>query len=127
MPTSASANRRPLLVVEDDADLCDAIHETLAGEGFEVVDARDGQAALDYLRANPPPPVILLDWNMAPVTGAEFMAEVAKDRALSAIPVVLLTADMRADEMMKSRRFAGLLRKPINLDSLLEVVGRFCG
>jgi CheY-like chemotaxis protein len=63
---------------------------------------------------------------MGPMNGAEFMAEVAKDASLSTVPVVLLTADMRVKEAMKGRHFAGYLRKPVDLDALFEVVGRYC-
>ena len=100
MPMSLKVGKGPVLVVEDDPDISSAIRDTLADEGYEVVEARDGQAALDYLHSNPLPPLILLDWNMAPMNGSRFMTEVAKDASLSAIPVVLLTADTKADEKL---------------------------
>jgi CheY-like chemotaxis protein len=124
--SSTERGRGPILVIEDDAEICDAIHDTLAWEGYDAIEVRDGQAALDYLGSNPPPPLILLDWNMAPMNGAEFMAEVAKDASLSTVPVVLLTAEMRAQETIKGRQFVGHLKKPVDLDALFEIVGRYC-
>lgn len=116
-----------VLLVDDDADLREAIRDTLADEGYETIEAKDGGEALDYLRANPAPPLILLDWNMAPMNGLEFMAEAAKDPAISKIPVVLLTADARAPDKSKTAQFVGYLMKPINLDALFDLLYRYCG
>jgi CheY-like chemotaxis protein len=120
------ARSGPVLVVDDDADIREALSLTLGDEGFSSVEVTDGKAALDYLRANPLPPLILLDWNMAPVNGSAFMAEVAKDAALAAIPVVLLTADLRAQEKAKTSHFIGYLKKPVDLDKLFDFVRRYC-
>jgi len=126
MSVKAKVGKRPILVVEDDADICDAMHETLADEGYDAIEFSDGRAALDYLRSHPAPPLILLDWNMAPMNGAEFMAEVAQDASLSPIPVVLLTADMRAPEKLARHPFAGFLKKPVDLELLFQIVARYC-
>ncbi len=91
------------------------------------MDAEDGHEALAYLRSHPLPSLVLLDWNMAPMNGSEFMAELAKDAALAGVPVVLLTADAGAQAKGKSLPFAGWLRKPMTLDALFEMVTRYCG
>jgi CheY-like chemotaxis protein len=118
--------KRRAFVVDDDDDMREALRDTLAAEGYEIDVARDGQEALDYLRANPAPPVILLDWNMAPMSGPQFMAEVAKDAALSKIPVVLLTADSRVTGKATPAGFAGTLSKPVMLEDLFAVISRYC-
>ncbi len=120
-------SKGPVLVVDDDADLREGIQDALAVEDYETVKASGGQEALDYLRSNPLPPLILLDWNMAPMNGPQFMEEVAKDAALSGIPIVLLTADSRAASMARKYPFAGHLMKPIKLDTLFEMIARYCG
>lgn len=129
---------RPVLVVDDDASIREAIKDTLEQEGYPSVEAADGTAALAYLRTHAAPPLILLDWNMAPMNGAQFMEEAAKDPNLAAIPVVLITADIRAartavatekktENKTGSGGFAGYLQKPVSLDDLFEVVVRYCG
>jgi CheY-like chemotaxis protein len=112
-----------VLLVDDDWDIREAMHDTLAVEGYDVDEAVDGQSALDYLETHPPPGVILLDWNMPRMNGPQFMAELAKRPALG-VPVVLLTADARISE--KAVGLAGSLKKPVDLDKLLETVGRYC-
>lgn len=115
-----------VLLVDDDPDIREAIRDTLEDEGYETIEARDGQEALEYLRSHPAPPLILLDWNMAPVNGPQFMAEVAKDPALAKIPVVLLTADARAPEKSRSASFAGYLMKPVDLNALFGFLAHYC-
>ena len=121
------ARKGPVLVVDDDADMREAVRDTLAGEGYEAHVAKGAREALDYLRAHPSPPLILLDWNMAPMNGARFMAELSSDAALSSIPVVLLTADVRAAVDATHRGFVGCLTKPVDLELLFAVVERHCG
>ncbi len=121
-----SSRKGPVLVVDDDADIREALQDILTGEGYETEQASGGQEALDYLRSHPLPSVILLDWNMAPMNGPQFMDEVAKDATLSAVPVVLVTADARAPVKATSHPFVGYLAKPVKLEALFETVGRYC-
>ncbi len=117
----------PVLVVDDDADMREALKDTLASEGYSTAQAGDGEAALTYLRDNPLPSLILLDWNMAPMNGPQFMTQLAlEDAALSAVPVVLVTADARGSEKALSHPFIGHLSKPVSLDALFDIVGRYC-
>lgn len=117
----------PVLVVDDDTDMREAVRDTLSDEGYETHVAADGHEALEYLRAHPVPPLILLDWNMAPMNGARFMEELGSDATLASIPVVLLTANLQAAAHAASRGFVGCLTKPVDLDVLFALVGRHCG
>lgn len=118
--------RRPIVIVDDDPDFREAVSDTLVDEGYRAVALADGLSALEYLRREPPPALILLDWNMTPLNGLQFMAEFAKDPRWAAIPVALLTADAKADEKVKLASFVGYLRKPTQLENLLELVQRYC-
>ena len=115
-----------VLVIDDDSDIREAIHDLLMVEGIGTAEARDGSSGLEYLRSNRPPGVILLDWNMAPMNGAAFMSEVSRDAALSRIPVVVVTADVRAGQTARAQGLGTLLMKPIDPDQLLEIARRHC-
>lgn len=117
--------RKPILVIDDDSDILDAIKETLEGEGYDTAVAQNGQAGLDYLRSHRAPGVILLDWNMAPMNGPAFLTELGRHSELSSIPVVLLTADVRAEDKARNG-FAGYLAKPVDLEKLFAMLARFC-
>src|SRR5436190_7866172 len=115
-----------VFVIDDDKDIREAIHDLLAIEGYGTAEARDGSTALAYLRSHPPPGVILLDWNMAPMNGAAFMSELSHDAALSPIPVVVLTADVRVEGAARAQGLSSVIMKPIDVDQLLEVARRHC-
>jgi len=114
----------PVLVVDDDIDIREAIRDALEQEGHSVALAADGQEALDYLGRGSIPSLILLDWNMAPMNAEEFMEAFSKHALSGQVPVVLVTADARANEKM-SHGFAGILRKPMKLEALYDVVRRY--
>lgn len=123
----APAERKgPVLVVDDDADIRDALKDLLEDEGYTSAEAADGLEALRYLRSSPAPALILLDWNMAPMNGEQFMSEFCKEPFGDGIPVVLLTADIRAREKAKGMHFAGHLDKPVRLNDLFAVIEKFC-
>jgi two-component system response regulator MprA len=114
------------LIVDDDNDIREAIRDLLEVEGYAVAEARDGGAGLEYLRSHPRPGVILLDWNMAPVSGAAFMSEFSRDASLADIPVVLLTADVRAEPKARAFGLSTRLTKPIDAERLVAIAGRYC-
>jgi CheY-like chemotaxis protein len=120
------ASTEPILVVEDDPDIRDALRELLRDAGYATADATDGQAGLDYLASHRPPPLVLLDWNMSPVDGAAFVARAGDDAALRQIPVVVMTADTRVSQKMVGKSVAGFLAKPIDLDKLFALLDTYC-
>jgi CheY-like chemotaxis protein len=113
-----------VLIVDDDADIREALTDTLQDEGLQVAATENGQAALDYLRSNARPAVILLDWMMPVMDGAQFYAELSRDPELCAVPVVLLTADANARERAATLGIAGYLKKPVNVEDLLSAIQR---
>jgi CheY-like chemotaxis protein len=115
----------PILVVDDDPDVRDALVDTLQDEGYEVVQMAGGREALEYLRANPKPALIFLDWNMTPMNAPSFMVEFCKDGSNQDVPVVLITADMHASDKVTTSRYSAFITKPVNLDTLFSVVERF--
>jgi CheY-like chemotaxis protein len=122
MPSS-----KTILVVDDDLDIREAVVDTLIDEGYEAVAVGDGAAGLDYLRDRPAPGLVLLDWNMTPMNGLDFMREVAKEPLWASVPIALLTADAKAEDKVKLASFVGYLRKPMKLPDLLGLVERYCG
>ncbi len=119
--------RPRVLVVDDDTDLREAIVDVLEDEGYAVDCAADGLEGLEHLRARELPCLILLDWMMPRCDGPQFRAAQREDPALAAIPVVILTADMRLADKIEQLDAQDYLRKPVELARLLAVVRRHCG
>jgi CheY-like chemotaxis protein len=86
-----------VLVVDDDPD--DRAHaaEVLEAEGYAVVEADDGEVALDLLRAmKEPPAAILLDWQMPRMNGEAVLRALREDHVLRTLRVVVVSGDPRA-------------------------------
>jgi CheY-like chemotaxis protein len=116
---------KTILVIDDDFDVRDSLTDILHDEGFAVAMAADGFEALEYLRGHPPPVLILLDWMMPRCDGAKFRQAQQADPALTRIPVVLLTADTRAQDKAAAAGVNGFLAKPVKLQRLLEVLSQY--
>ena len=116
-----------ILIVDDDHDIREALADVLGDHGYQVHAAGDGLEALQYLRANPAPSMILLDWMMPKCNGAQFRAQQLDDPAIAEIPVVLLTADVHLDDKTKVLQARAYLAKPVSLERLLSVVAGVCG
>ena len=113
-----------ILVIEDDADILRAIVQVLGDEGHAVRGAVNGRVALELLRqpSSKRPRLILLDLMMPVMDGWAFRAEQLRDPSLSDIPVIVLTAAGGAEEKGLLMKCAGALRKPVELDQLLDAV-----
>ena len=118
--TNASESHRVLLV-EDDAELREAIGEALATHGLDVTTVEDGREALDRMR-EVRPDVVVLDLMMPVMDGWQFRAEQLKDPVLAKVPVVVISADASVHEKVASFGAASVLPKPISLDKLLRAV-----
>jgi CheY-like chemotaxis protein len=114
-----------VLIVEDDADVRGALATFLEAEGYSVLEASDGAAALRELRVQNVC-LVLLDLWMPGMDGWEFRAEQLKDAALADVPVVLITADHAAARRAAELGVQGHLTKPIEFPVLLDYVARYC-
>jgi CheY-like chemotaxis protein len=113
-----------VLVVEDDADILNAVVQVLEDEGVTVRAATNGLAALQALRepGAQPPCVILLDLMMPVMDGWAFRAEQLRDPTIASVPVIVLTADGNAHQKSVALKGVGALRKPVELLTLLEAI-----
>ena len=93
----SNETQKYVLVVDDEADVRTYLKNALADAGFLVETATDGLEALEMVRRKPPD-LISLDLIMPRHSGAKFYRELQKDRALSRIPVLLVTGHAR-DEL----------------------------
>ena len=114
-----------ILVIDDDPDIREALCDTLTDNGYQVGEASDGAEALEWLRDNPPPCLIFIDWNMTPMNAPQFMAEFVKNPAFAHVPVVLITADMHAPQKVTTGRYKGYISKPLDIDAMLAILAQY--
>ena len=123
----ASAGGRPsILLVEDDDDLRGAFRELFEDEGFNVWTASNGKEALECLQSRGRACLIVLDLMMPVMNGWEFRDRQMNDPDLAKIPVVVCTADPRA-ESRSGFGAAAWLSKPTDVTALVRIANRFCG
>jgi len=98
----------------------------------EVVVARDGEEALDYLyrrgsfatRSNDNPAVLLLDLKLPKVDGLEVLQQIKSDENLKIIPVVVLTSSHEEKDMVASYRLGvnAYVVKPVDFHEFVNAI-----
>ncbi len=106
-----------ILVIDDDADIRDAVTEVLSFEGFEVFAAAEGEQGLVRCRQLRPD-LILLDLMMPGMNGWDFLRALRREEPIARTPVVVVSALGRVPEL----QVAGFLPKPFGLDALVALV-----
>lgn len=114
---------KTILLVEDDDDIRSTLQEVLELEGYSVVPAAHGQEAFDRLDEIERPCLILLDLMMPVMNGWEFLEQQKKHAKFSSIPVLVVSA---AGEKARTAPAQGFVKKPIEVDGLLELIKKYC-
>jgi CheY-like chemotaxis protein len=111
-----------VLLVEDDLSVVEAVCDALTDEKHRVTVARNGRVGLELLARGLRPDLILLDLYLPEVDGNEFRRRQLADPRLAAIPTFIFSAS--APPLDAPAPASGWLRKPVELDSLLDLVER---
>src|SRR5258708_5441805 len=129
-----------ILLVEDDPKDVELTLTGLAEYNLanEVVVARDGEEALDYLyrrgndekRTNGNPAVILIDLKLPKLNGVEVLEQVRADENLKMIPVVIVISSAEERDLVKSYKLGvnGYVVKPVDFhrfDNAVKELGVF--
>ena len=91
MTSPRAATKKRILVVDDERDLVELIAYNLQRNGYEVLTAPDGQAALDAARRQRPD-LIILDLMLPGIDGTEVARQLRADPITAHVPVIMLTA-----------------------------------
>lgn len=110
-------------MVEDDAELREAVVLRLEELGVEVVPACDGVEGLERLAEGPLPGAILLDMRMPRLDGQGFLDALRGDRRTAHIPVITMTGgpDPAPDPRVEAR-----LHKPFDVEDLARILASLC-
>ena len=116
----------PVLIVEDDSDCRVMLATLLTFGGFQVVTASNGAEGLAVARRHNPC-LILLDYMMPIMDGAQFRREQRADPAIATIPVVLVSARLESEHIARELGAVDVIDKPIMVEPLLKTVRAHCG
>jgi CheY-like chemotaxis protein len=119
---SAERTSTRVLIVEDDADIREALHELLEMAGYDASEAANGLEGLAAAR-RAPPDLIVLDLMMPVMDGWQFRRAQRSDPALASIPVIAISASGPSSSIDADT----YLEKPFALDRLVAEVARLRG
>jgi CheY-like chemotaxis protein len=109
-----------ILLIEDDAIEILKFNRSLfkLREVHELIEAHNGENALDILAENSQIDLILLDLNMPKMNGFEFLKQLRTDPNLKYIPTVVLTTSINRSDLKQaySIGIAGYLVKPLKYE-----------
>ncbi|MCH7910104.1 MAG: response regulator [Candidatus Hydrogenedentes bacterium] len=117
-----------ILVVDDEPDVVTFLQRALESEGFAVIPAYDGLAALDIADTDKPD-LILLDIMMPMMSGYEVCRQLKSNPQTKMIPIICVTSAQSPDTRNKARDAGAqaLLLKPFATEELIAQVRRQVG
>lgn len=118
-PTRHARTHKRILLVDDDQTVRDSLKDLLTGEGYRVIPAENGAAALE-LAARQPVDLALLDLNMPVKNGWDTFQQLTFEHPL--IPVIIVTARPNQLFTALGAGAGALLEKPMNIPVLLRTM-----
>jgi CheY-like chemotaxis protein len=126
---------KPILLVEDNPNDLELTLIALERSQLanEVIIARDGAEALDYLftrgefaqRVQGNPAVILLDLKLPKVDGLEVLDQIRQSATLKSVPVVMLTSSKEEQDLLRSYELGvnAYVVKPVDFQEFVKAIG----
>jgi CheY-like chemotaxis protein len=118
-----------ILLVEDDTIEVMKFKRVLKSisESYKIIEATNGEAALEYLtKRESLPDIILLDLNMPKMNGLEFLNILKNDEVLRYIPTIILSTSSNQKDLLEAYKIgiAGYVTKPLKYEDYVEKIKR---
>lgn len=118
-----------ILLIEDDNIEIMKLQRTVAklALNHKIIEAKNGEQALELLRSGKPlPDIVLLDLNMPRMSGIEFLQILKEDSTLKYLPVVVLTTSENRVDLLECYRIgiAGYVIKPLKYEDYQEKLSK---
>jgi len=122
---TSEAKAKTVMVVEDIPNLLELIAQMLDANEYKTIKAKDGQECLDKLREEIPD-IILLDIVMPGLTTKEILGAIEKDRRLSKVKIIFLTAihiaEAKEEGLLASHQVVDFIEKPFTMRRLIDAI-----
>ena len=118
---SKASQKQSILVVDDDPDILDFLHDLLELEGYRVAVSMKGEY-LETLPNGDLPGLILLDMHLSGRDGREIVKHLKKQEETKLIPIIMISAHPSAEETTRQAGADAFLEKPFQIEVLLEMV-----
>lgn len=118
-----------VLVVDDSETVRQVLQLTLSNAGFDVIEAEDGDDALEKLASAPAVDMLITDLNMPNMNGLELIQKIRDDGKHRFTPIVMLTTESSEEKKRAGREAgaSGWIVKPFKPEQLLKVVKMVLG
>jgi len=115
---------KTILTVDDSPFIRKLLRVTLSGQGFDVAEAEDGVAALEWLAANDQPDIMITDINMPRMDGFGLVEAVRAQDRHAALPILVLSTESSDDKQDRGRAAGvdGWLVKPFSPAQLASAI-----
>lgn len=112
-----------ILLVEDSDDTRYFMRLELEGRGYRVIEAADGQKAVD-LALQESPDIILMDLSLPHLDGLEATRQIRQDERFKKVPIIAVTAHQETTfrQGAAASGFDAYVTKPIDMDFLSELI-----
>src|SRR5690348_4516219 len=115
---SKASQKQSILVVDDDPDILDFLHDLLEMEGYRVAVSMKGEY-LETLQNGDLPDLILLDVHLSGRDGREIVRYLKKREETKMIPIIMISAHPSAEETARQAGADAFLEKPFEIEVLL--------
>ena len=118
---------RTILTIDDSRTMREMLRATLVAQGFNVIQAEDGQHGVEVLQGlDQDPDVIITDINMPRKDGFQFIEAVRANASRRAIPILVLTTESDAEKKQRARLAGatGWIVKPFDPTKLVDAINR---
>jgi two-component system chemotaxis response regulator CheY len=110
------------LVIDDSKTMRRIVSRILVGLGYEVVEAADGQQALDAMVEGPLPDLACVDWNMPVMDGLTYVTQVRANPAWRGVTLMMVTTESEHGQIVRALAAGAheYLIKPFTPDALKD-------
>jgi DNA-binding response OmpR family regulator len=110
-----------ILILDDNQDILDIVHETLAYEQFDVQSTSRGDTVIPMLE-NFSPDLVILDYRVAGLNGGELCKQIKAHPDFSNVPVIIFSAYINHNDELFDYGCDAIINKPFDLSELVEKV-----
>ncbi len=112
---------KKILIVEDDKNILFGLSELLTDENYQVSEAENGIAALELIKSQGLPDLVIMDMIMPRMNGWVFVRELRANYGAT-LPVIVMTAAADADQRARDVDAAAWIGKPFEVNDLLQLI-----
>ncbi|MCC8425662.1 PleD family two-component system response regulator [Mucilaginibacter sp. UR6-11] len=110
-----------ILILDDNQDILDIVHETLSYEKFDVKSTSSGEEVMDMVE-DFSPDLVILDFRVAGINGGELCKQIKCHPEYKDVPVIIFSAYINHDDELFGYGCDAVINKPFDLTELVEKV-----